>query len=158
MTSDAPRIEIGSWDNPFSGSAVAQLESVLPGYITQQRWYRAKTQTIQCISVSDVVQISAQGFILLLDVQYPGSRSNTYMLALVVQPSNASSGSAEPIATFHTAAGEHRHVVNALGEKEFRDALLNAVWRQAIFQGRNGQVRASPTKALDERSSDARPN
>jgi maltose alpha-D-glucosyltransferase/alpha-amylase len=47
------------WPGLFAGHGVALLNSTLPGWLGKQRWFGAKTRTIESISILDWVEIPA---------------------------------------------------------------------------------------------------
>ena len=54
-----PVIEINDWENLIKKENGQKLEKILPHYLSQQRWFGAKTQKIKSIKVTDSHSIFA---------------------------------------------------------------------------------------------------
>jgi maltose alpha-D-glucosyltransferase/alpha-amylase len=147
MTSEIPVIEIESWKNPFPPRAASELAKYLPGYIVNQRWYRAKANKIRELSVVDVLEISEQDFVLVLEIRYPDDASALYLLPVSVAAETAGHGNQELIAALRVGE-EQRIVTSSLGTKQTRDLLLRAIACENRFPGIRGELVASRTPAM----------
>ncbi len=62
-------------------AAASQLEPLLPDFISAQRWFRAKTRTIQKASIEDVLPVPDSGcYILVIRLDYTDGNSDNYIL------------------------------------------------------------------------------
>lgn len=147
MTSEIPVIEIESWSNPFSSGAPSELAKHLPGYIMNQRWYRAKANSIRDLSIADVLRISEQHFVLVVEIRYPDEPDAMYLLPVSIMGENSGRGNQELIAALR-AGEEQRVITSSLAAKEPRDLLLRAIACDSRFPGHRGELVASHTAAL----------
>ncbi|MBV8550380.1 MAG: putative maltokinase [Acidobacteriaceae bacterium] len=154
MTSETPRIEVESWSQPLPETVVGQLEKLLPGYIVSRRWYRAKAQTIEQLSVSDVIPVTSSDFVLAIDIRYSGDSCSTYLLPISLEPDPADH---EVLAFLRGPGGEQRAVINALDGRRFRDLMLKAIACQSVYEGPRGVLKTSQTSALGEYCGDTLP-
>ena len=122
------------FSEPFTPVFLGRLEDLLPQYLAASRWYRAKTRTIQHVSVHDVVVLHDGFFLVVTDVTYLEKDADRYVIPLEVPCLTTSA--AEALAT------------DALANPRFRDALLNAIAADATFQGAKGAFVATHSSAL----------
>jgi trehalose synthase-fused probable maltokinase len=130
------------FSEPFTPVFLDRLEELLPRYLSTSRWYRAKTRTIQRLSVYDVAALSEGFFLIVLDIQYAdGNDTDRYILPVDVPC--LTTGAVEALAT------------EALENPHFRDALLKAVASNAVFAGVKGKFIAAHANGFQ--SPDAAP-
>lgn len=152
-------IVTGEWQDLFKEEVRDMLEAVLLGYIRERRWFRGQARLIQSYSIADVIPVSRDGllaYFVLIRVEYTEGEPEVYSLALSFA---AGEEAAEirnefPQAVIcqlklrEKAGGVEGIVYDALVNKGFCGAVLEAVARRRHFKGENGTVFASPTHAL----------
>jgi maltose alpha-D-glucosyltransferase / alpha-amylase len=122
------------FSEPFTPVFLDRLEELLPRYLSASRWYRAKTRTIQHVSVHDVIALREEFFLVVVDVEYLEKDSDRYVLPVEV-----------PCLT--TSAPEAL-AIDALANPHLRDALLKAVAANAVFRGAKGWFAAAHASAF----------
>jgi maltose alpha-D-glucosyltransferase/alpha-amylase len=122
------------FSEPFTPVFLDRLEELLPRYLSATRWYRAKTRTIQRVSVHDVVALHEEFFLVVVDVEYLEKDSDRYVLPVEVPCLTTSAP--EALAT------------DALANWHLRDALLKAVAANAVFGGAKGRFVAAHAGAF----------
>ncbi len=169
VKSEAAVVNLDSLDDPFGAGARAQLASLLPEFIARRRWFRAKTRTIQNAEIEDVFRVvDARSFLLVIRVEYSEGKSDEYVLAValgVVRFGDGAAGEGPPegadvIATYRGGDGSEGDVYDALSDRGFRNALLEAIACNHKFYGGRGDLVASRTNAFSGASdaSDPKPD
>lgn len=146
-------VEIDSLESAFGDASLAQLASLLPAYVAQRRWFRAKARTIQKIEIEDVLPVPGSGaHVLVIRLDYADGESDNYVLTLALsdQPSSEA-----PLARYRTQQGQEGEIHEALARPELRTALLNAVACSKIFAGREGDLAALQTSAFQGKCNEA---
>jgi maltose alpha-D-glucosyltransferase/alpha-amylase len=143
-----PLITVDSWDQVFEQRGLYQLEPILPAFITARRWFRSKARAIRCIAIDDAILASAaDSCILFLRVEYADGAYDNYLLPVWSSPHAESD---ELVAEAARPDGERRVICSALSTPRFRNALLHAIRCEEKFEGKNGELVASRTKAFRE--------
>ena len=96
MTTRIPR-DNGSFIELFS-SQIPLLQTALPGFLVQQRWFAAKAQTISHVTVTEAISLgsgcqSDDYWLILAEVLLSDRTSQQYSIPLVVEPQQNSSDS-----------------------------------------------------------------
>jgi maltose alpha-D-glucosyltransferase/alpha-amylase len=105
----------------------AELTQTLPRYLGSQRWYGAKSRRIKEVKVVDSVPV-APAEVKLVEAVYDDGDPRTYVLPL--------------------AATSDGRIVDAVGEPDFNQQLLDAIARRRRFHGAHGDIIALPTSEL----------
>ncbi len=143
-----PLITLDSWDQIFDRKALYQLEPILPKFIAERRWFRAKARAIQCIAIADAIPVPvADSCILVLRIQYADQGCDHYLLPVSFAEHTDSD---ELLAKVAGSDGPEKTLYGALSNAKFRDALLNAIRSEEKFDGHNGAFLASRTNAFQE--------
>ncbi len=149
-TSESAALRVQSLGDPLGNGAKAELAQLLPGYIANRRWYRAKTRTIERIDIANVIPLQGtQAQVLVLTIHFKGGDSDHYVLPVSVATETGSD--LEVIAGLVSENGEQAVLYDALGDSSFRDALLEAIVCETKIEGRNGSIHALRTAALREK-------
>ena len=110
--------------------SIERLAALLPDFLKSQRWFRAKTRTVERVEIEDVLPISGGSFyILIVRVVYAESDPDRYVLTT-------------------RGDGDASEVPEALWNEEFRASLLEAIACNANIPGPKGELIASRTGAL----------
>jgi maltose alpha-D-glucosyltransferase/alpha-amylase len=147
----------GKWENVFQGKAKAALEDVLPAYMRPRRWFGGKARPIKTTIIREAAPMAGAdqpAYILLVEVQYLEGDAQTYVLPLAF----ASGDRAERVRAelSHAAvaslqvdtSAEAGVLYEALAERAFCAALLEAIARRRRMRGAEGEVTCSPTAAM----------
>ncbi|MGI8564235.1 MAG: maltose alpha-D-glucosyltransferase [Candidatus Dormibacter sp.] len=102
----------------------SELVGALPKYLRRQRWFGAKSRRVKEVQVVDTVPL-ANAQLKLLEVRFADHDADIYALPLVPGPDG--------------------QAFDALLERDFNGALLDAIGRRRRFRGRHGDVVALPT-------------
>jgi len=164
LTRETPVIEIRSPEQFFDDAALAQLASILPEYIAQRRWFRAKTRSIQKAEIEDVLAVpGTQSYLLIIRLDYSDGEPDNYVLTLALNEAGMDHAALNPaaaqnqdaLAKYRTEGGAEGELHEALSRPELRTALLNAVARSGVFPGRKGDLVAIQTGAFRDKCGDA---
>ncbi|HZT81425.1 MAG TPA: putative maltokinase, partial [Gemmataceae bacterium] len=159
---EPPALEVaGSWEAVFSGTARAELEELLPGYLKQRPWFGGRTRQTEAAMVLETVAVpydSSHSQVALVQVEYTEGDSETYVLPLAF----ATGWQAEEVRQRRPGAVVARLAVEAegrreegwlydpLGEADFERALLEAFRRGERFPRPGGELVAAATPAFRE--------
>jgi maltose alpha-D-glucosyltransferase/alpha-amylase len=157
--SDWPVIEISEWDAPFDDErALISLSAILPGYISGRRWYRAKARTIERLTIQDLISVpTASAFILVVRIEYRDGGSDEYFVPLAVAQPGAAAALDEPVCELRGPDGGEGVLYGVLSNVKFRQALLDVVVCDDVFEGRHGNLVGRRAKALDAECGDGAP-
>ncbi len=85
---------------------MAQLATILPAYIAQRRWFRAKTRTIEKAEIEDVLAVSGtRSYIAMIRLDYTDGESDNYVLTLAPADASGSARKSDAIARYRTRIG-----------------------------------------------------
>ncbi|MBI2910126.1 MAG: maltose alpha-D-glucosyltransferase [Chloroflexi bacterium] len=155
-----PTVYVGSLeDEAIWGRDKGALENVLPEYLYKQPWFLGRKRTIRSAEIADTVPIAkiAEGLdahLLLVRVYYQEGEPETYVLhlALAMGRRAARRGKEFPeaaVARLQTeATGQGGLIYDALREKSYCRALLDAIARRRRFKSGGGEVLSWPTPAF----------
>ena len=80
---DKDIMTISNWSDLFKPKSISALESTLPGYLNNCRWFGGKARLIQNVSVikhANISMESSKGAFLILDVSYNEGLNEMYQL------------------------------------------------------------------------------
>jgi trehalose synthase-fused probable maltokinase len=127
------------------------LPAALPAYLKEQRWFGGKARVVRSAIPVDAVPFplpSKEAVIVLIEVSYEESANEIYALPLM-RTGETQTGEQEPgMLTILENCGNAFRLRNALADGEFLSALFEAVQKNLVFPGVEGQIRASSTPAL----------
>jgi len=110
---------------------LTRIESLLPNYIAQQRWFGGKSKTIRTARVVSSTPIDAQSVIALVELSYTGDTKDLYQLPLALLPEKQTAGikEASPRAIIATLnqPGEPMVLFDATASPTFRSTLLSLI-------------------------------
>ena len=162
---EAPRIEsedalldvaIGSTANPWrdllAGRGLSLMEQLLPEYLQRQRWFGAKSRTIQSVRILDWAELPGSiAALAFLEVTYTDGSPELYQLPLAVTtgPDADSIREMAPGAVLASVAtGEGTAILHdAVHREDFRHALFQMIQSgaQIPVNHANGEAAAQPT-------------
>jgi maltose alpha-D-glucosyltransferase/alpha-amylase len=162
-----PVIEVdGSWEDLFGRRARASLEEALPAFLMGRRWFGAKALKIASATIEEAVSVprpgagrtssrapdQTAGILTLVRVEFVEGDAQTYVLPFGAAPAQRASDEQRrvfdtAVARLRTKDGEWM-LYDALWDKAFDAALLEAIGRRRQFAGSGGRLLATPTKAF----------
>ncbi|MDB6033238.1 MAG: trehalose synthase [Verrucomicrobiales bacterium] len=151
-----PLLVSDSWEEVTSGRGRAQLESRLPAYLHERRWFGGKTREIKSVHIRDSIQVpfdSQKASLLVLLVDYVQGDPEEYILPLAFadRKEAAKIQARSPqlvVAPLRTAKGVDGILYDASGQQEFGAALLEGINRGRRFPGMEGELEAGCNQAF----------
>ncbi|NYF79401.1 maltose alpha-D-glucosyltransferase [Granulicella arctica] len=145
------------WASLLTGPGLKLLQKTLPTYLPNQRWFGAKSRTIETINVRDWAEIPGTGAALFfLDLVYTDGQRDTYQLPLAHTTGHEAeellaSAPASVLATLKTPTGPML-LHDAVLREELRQSLLTLIADDAAFPLGNtvGDIHGHKSTAFDE--------
>ncbi|MFP6762715.1 MAG: hypothetical protein VB858_03830 [Planctomycetaceae bacterium] len=133
-------------------SQVSILQAALPGFLTDQRWFAGKTQTIACVTVADAIALGTgcradEYWLLLAEVLLSDQTRQQYSIPLVIERQQDSDNSAvllhfRPTGSTATTC----YVADATGRPDFwRCFVRYACIADSLRSHQNRQLKYVPT-------------
>ncbi|HVZ59527.1 MAG TPA: maltose alpha-D-glucosyltransferase, partial [Terriglobales bacterium] len=153
---EAPLLVIdGPWESLFEGRSCEALEELLPDFLRGRRWFSGKGRKIRSARIANAIPIpheNRMSFLALVRVEYIEGDPEQYALALSFAPSQRAAdfteaGGAGVVLRLKTQRTEGI-VFEALRERSFMLALLDAIGKRRRFHGSNAEILGVPTRAL----------
>jgi maltose alpha-D-glucosyltransferase/alpha-amylase len=149
------RVDRAAWQALLSAGDASGIESVLPQYITSQRWFQGKGRSIRKVAVSDLLQLpvpSGDQRIALIEVQYVEDAAQTYVLPLAMVDEDEARTLADRAPQAVIAHIEPRALlVDAVYLPAFRDMLLDMAYGRRRAHGLAGELSGSASSGLRRR-------
>jgi maltose alpha-D-glucosyltransferase/alpha-amylase len=160
LESTVPALQAsGDWQDLFWSEARTALGGVLLGYMRRRRWFGGKARQVQSAEVLDVIPVhhrTSTAQVTLVQVEYLEGEPETYLLPVAFV---AGDGATRVLQESPEAAISRLRLLgrntdregllyDALWDKEFCTALLDAMDRHRPFQGDRGEMLASRTQRL----------
>jgi len=156
LASQLPVLPISDkWERIFSGKAKAKLEDVLPDYLKARRWFGGKARTIRSAKVVETLLVptrSSVAYLTLVQIDYVEGDPEIYLLPIASEGGERADYILKEyphsvIARIRLGEkDEERILYDALAERDFCEALLEAIARHRRMKGTQGQLLAKPTK------------
>ena len=137
------------------GSGRKTLESLLLKYIPRQRWFGAKSRSIEHVTIEECIEVpETTAAILLLSIAYETGEPDTYQLPIaLVQGSAAQQLQATApqslLATFSQGTS-FSALQDASADEGFRQALLRLIAEGGVLRGRAVEIVGSASSAFAE--------
>ena len=154
----------GGWEHVFQDHAKAALEDVLPSYLRARRWFGGKARPIKTTIIREAVAMAVAAetaYILLVEVQYLEGDAQTYVLPLTFASGDRADRVRAELPHMVVASlqvddsAEPGVLYEAIAERAFCAALLEAIARRRRLRGANGELACSPTAATRRQLIDA---
>ncbi|MBV8773966.1 MAG: maltose alpha-D-glucosyltransferase, partial [Deltaproteobacteria bacterium] len=161
-----PRLEVvETWDHFIRGEDRERLETVLPGYLPNCRWFRSKARQLKAARISEVLPVSEEGlnsYLSLVDVEYGDSEPETYVLPLAAIDSrdahHHSMATHAALAQLRTrrrngnSASNNGYteqiVFDATGDRHFENAMLGVIEHHRRLRGTRGEAVGATSSAF----------
>ncbi len=145
----------GTWEEIFEGRSRRDLERLLPDFLRTRRWFGGKGRKIHSVAIIQAVPIPHDGrtsYMASVQVNYTEGEPDHYALALAFIPSQRAQDAPANealgiIFRLRTSQGEGI-VYEALRDRGFALALLEAVGRRRRFRSDAAEIQGVPTRAF----------
>ncbi|HZQ48753.1 MAG TPA: maltose alpha-D-glucosyltransferase [Candidatus Dormibacteraeota bacterium] len=155
--STLPEVRVpGGWESVLDEGTRMRLESVLPGYIKNRRWFAGKARKLKSTLLTDYVDIrTAEGMAYLSTIVcgYAEGDPETYLIPIAHANAAESQHVLERwphagIAWVTDGEGQRGLLYDAFAPHGLSDALLSAMARRRRFSGPKGTLVGTTTKAF----------
>jgi maltose alpha-D-glucosyltransferase/alpha-amylase len=159
-----PNLKVaGEWDNLFRGKAQHALEEILPAYLARCSWLGSKADQIKAVRLQETIPVAGAATAAqlgVLQVEANDGEVRNYVLPFAFADGQQAEQllSELPQAVIsrlevqwkgpRTDEPEQGLLYDAVGEKEFAQALLDAITRRRRFKGTRGELQGAPTPAF----------
>jgi len=141
-------------ENVLRGRDKAELETILPGYLKEQRWFRNRARLIQTAEIVEAIPMPHEApvaHILLVQVTYTEGEPEIYVLPVAFadagrETSGPTSHAIANVRVTGTGSEEEGILHDAMGDPRFSLGLLDLIARGRRFSGPFGEVIASTTR------------
>jgi len=145
------------WNEIFQGKTKGDLEKIVLGYLPKRRWFGGKARIIKAVEIGEVLRVpstGSSGNIALIRVEYLDGDEESYILPMTLVMGKEAE---KIIQDFPGAAivrlrfkskDEEGIVLDALFEKNFCGALLDAMARRRRIKAGAGELVATSSKAF----------
>lgn len=131
---------------PMDAELLSRLRTAitaqLPGYLPKQRWFRSKARHIQGVRLADAIPVPLpQGLsiVALVGVEFSEGPDETYVLPLASAPQNHAPAPESVVIRLSVSDGAPEEpLVDALGNRQFLEAILQAILGSHSFAGAEG--------------------
>ena len=153
-----PALEVtGEWEQILARGGKSSLERILPAYINQCRWFGGKARKIRSVTLGEPIAVpvaARDARVTAVDVAYADGEPDAYLLALAFLSGDRAAEFQQSCPQGVIARLKARHVdeavegllIDALYEREFLNALLEAIARRRSFKSKFGEILATPSK------------
>ncbi|MFW6067442.1 MAG: maltose alpha-D-glucosyltransferase [Myxococcota bacterium] len=151
------RIDVSTtWTNVLKGKARSALESALPGWIAERRWFRGKARKVKRASLTDAIGVGKsddEGQLLLVDLEYADGGSETYVVPVAFSGGETAEHLEDEhpelvICRLNVRGGEAGVLHDALATGGLADGLIRLFGRRRTVSGQRGQLQVSTTRAF----------
>ena len=153
------------WTELLRGRTRARLEEILPEFLSNQRWYRAKSQTIRALHVSELMKLDigaeeGAAHFLLVQIDFVQADPETYLLPLAYAEGERAARLVDthPHAILARVNGPHAHGIlyDALVEPLVGERLLVLIARNERTPAGDAEVVGRRGAAFERILEDAR--
>ncbi len=147
----------GPWEQVLARGAKSGWEKILPGYLQKCRWFGGKGRKLRSVSLAEAIAIPADSHdaqLAAVEVMYGEGEPEVYVLpmtlvtadrALEIQQSFPQAVIAR-VKWKHNGAALEGLLIDALYDRDFSKALLDAISRRRSFKGKTNEILAVPGK------------
>ncbi|MGE5647342.1 MAG: maltose alpha-D-glucosyltransferase [Acidobacteriota bacterium] len=148
-----PVLTVDRWNGVFTPASRAALAKFLPAYLRRRAWFAGQGRKIRLVSITDVLDLPGNSYMLLIDVEYSDGDPDIYTLPVTLatgeQAAQLSGEAARTLlARLRSLDGEEGALYGALYNKRFTQDLLVSMARRRRFRGEQGELIAAPTAAF----------
>ena len=149
---ELPRLQTDQrWPDLFREGAPEGLGEILPGFLAARRWFPSARRRIESVEVMEALPVSWDdevAHLTLLRVEYGEGDPEVYALPLAFatgeHAGRVQADRSQQLLMRLAAGGEEGIVYEAMRNRAFAEALLQAVGRRRRFKGLDGELVAVP--------------
>ncbi|MCA1833171.1 MAG: maltose alpha-D-glucosyltransferase [Actinomycetota bacterium] len=152
---DPPTITVnGPWQRVFTGRARNQLETALPRYLPTRRWFGGKARRVKHAHIVETIPVptgdaGGEACVAMVQVEYAEGDPESYVLPIAAQPIEPGAEIHELSAITRLSTPEGDVVLfDAIFDRDFSMALLDAIVRRRRIAGSEGRLAALPGRSL----------
>ncbi len=142
----------GGWERAFEARARAPLADALATYLRGRRWFGGKARRIRAVRILEALRMAygeSAAYVTLVHVDYTEGDAETYALplAFAAGPRAIQVQQELPqviVARVRAGETEEGLLYDAVGDREWCSALLDAIGRRRRLRGDAGEVVAHP--------------
>lgn len=149
----------GTWEYLLKKRNRTILEETMVSYIKNHRWYGGKARQIQSFQVQDIIPIpydTSVAYMVMFQIEYVEGEAETYLVPLTFVSGEQQNQIIEefPQAIIAyldvTVRGKDAEglLYDAIFDKAFCTAMLNAISRHRVIDGDKGELIAWPTRSF----------
>lgn len=147
----------GSWETVLLGNGKADLEKILPDYLRKRRWFRGKARDIRSAKIMEVLPVpnsSVGAHITLVHIDYREGDPEIYLLPIAAAVEDHADliikeSPHAVIGRFQLKNTDEGGILfDPLVEGNFRDMLLQCIYRHRRMRGSKGELIAKRTKVF----------
>ncbi len=142
---------LSAWEKAFSGRGKAAIEGVLPSYLLSRRWFGGKARRVKEVEIVEAIPIPvgrATDFLTLVRVDYTEGDPETYVVTLGFATGERATrlveGERHRVLAHLRVRGVEGVLHGSFGDREFAQALLDAIGRRRTLKGLAGELVALP--------------
>ncbi len=150
---EIPVVAVDSWERFPSAVVRTAVERVMPTYLRTNRWFGGKARRIRTVTFDEVIPLATgPWYVAVLRVDYTEGDVETYVLPLAtasgerVEQVLAEQGQA--VIARLQGGGRERLLYEAVWERGFNEALLEAIGHRRRLKGETGELAATPMRAF----------
>ena len=155
---DPPQIKIKkSWLELLNRNDISTLETKIPRYLYSCRWFRSKTEKINCVKIFDQIMLMHKPFptyLLFILVEYKEAEDEHYLLPVTsIAPQDTSELRENPQAVIASLAkedGGQELLVDALYIPEVAKRILALSSKTMHYKGEHGKMFSTPSPKYKE--------
>ena len=151
----------GAWEQIFSRAAKSGLERILPAYLQSCRWFGGKSRRIRTVTLGEAIPVPADSRdvqLTAVEAAYADGEPEAYLLPLAFLTGDraAECQQSSPQAVIARLKTKHGGevvdglLIDALYDRAFLKALLDAIARRRSHRGKSAELFATPAKLFRE--------
>jgi maltose alpha-D-glucosyltransferase/alpha-amylase len=148
-----PVIAIRSMETLLEKRTLNSLTKLLPAFLKSRRWYRGKARTLRTVSVRDVIEVTKETWVALIEVDYAEGEPDIYLLPVALARGEmmakvrAEFGDTL-VARLRASDGSEGLLYGGLWNRGFQDSLLGIIARRRKIRGMAGELAGSHNRLL----------
>jgi maltose alpha-D-glucosyltransferase/alpha-amylase len=145
------------WRDLFSKEKRSRLEKLLPDFLTEQRWFRAKTRQIRSVTIMEALDSKnthSRALITILNVEFKEGNPETYLLPLSYSTAEKAEDFSREypsaiLCRLNVKSGDQSGVIHdSTIDPLFGIDLLELISSQKKLKGAKGELWGKPTKSF----------
>lgn len=140
---ESPSLNVANWEILLKKDNYSKLESILPNFLIQQRWFGAKTQVIKSIKIIEVIQFSLEqkkAYLILVQISHLKEEEEIYCLPITFATEEESTilKVQFPKSLIAHLPKQNGYLIDAYYDREFTQLLLENISENTKNKGLNG--------------------